>query len=201
MDLPGCSKEKALPARCLSRHLSAAPSAISVSFSKRILARLDIRATSAGIPVGNSSDLKGKGGFLTFGIGISLAREKVAQFGAQWLKSATSVSKERSSESTKTSRPRRMSQGGKIKKEERSRVTKSPTHFFPPRSSVGRRFRLRSCPYSPVFLTGPPSDLPLVFPEPFPDSLAAFFFLSRSNFLQPSGILQRGSWYFLQIMQ
>ena len=78
-DLAGCSSENLFPARWSCSARSADSSAVSVSFSTRC-ASLDF---SPGRPLGNCSVLRGFGGFTTPGMGLSLEREKVAQFGAK----------------------------------------------------------------------------------------------------------------------
>ena len=83
MEFPGCSNVKPFPDSAIFQHSSAARSAMIVSSRRRFNPFCESLANSSGIPSGCCSSLKGLGGFLTPGIGISRALEKVAQFGAK----------------------------------------------------------------------------------------------------------------------
>lgn len=125
----GCSKEKALPSFDLEMQSSAAISAILVSNSSFNLFAFGNLATTWGIPLGCSELLRGFGANFTPGIGRSLAREKLEQFGAQWAKKHSISSEFKVSCCVKTSRPRSKSHG-------------SPTFFLP----VNRRSAVLDLP-------------------------------------------------------
>ena len=94
--LAGCSRVKYLPSKCAFMHFWAERSAMCMSSCTYFFFDLSlIWFNSDGIPVGFDSSLKGRGGFKTWGMGISRALEKVAEFGAKCSKSASSNSASR----------------------------------------------------------------------------------------------------------
>ena len=96
--------------------------------------------TSEGIPFGNSSDLMGLGEFLTPGIGISLALEKVAQFGAQCSRSALKRSESKVFLCLKTHLPLNKSHGSSTHPKEAEGLEKHETVGGSEAARAGRPF-------------------------------------------------------------
>ena len=82
-EFSGCSNPKPFPSEWALAQFSAAISAIAVSMSILLLFALGMDFNRFLIPEGSSGLLTGLGGNLTPGIGLALAIENVAQFGAQ----------------------------------------------------------------------------------------------------------------------
>ena len=109
--LAGCLRVKYLPSKCASMHFWAERSAMWVWSCTFFFDLSLIWFNSDGIPVGFDSSLNGLRGFKTWGMEISRALEKVAQFRAKCSKSASSNSASRTSLCLKIYLPLRMSQG------------------------------------------------------------------------------------------
>ena len=200
MEFFGCSKEKYLPARWDAIQSSAAISAIWVSRSSLRRFEGGSSKTTEGIPLGLSSSLRGFGEKATPTIGLSLALEKVEQFGAQCLIKLSSKDFLRALPSLKTSRPLNKSQGSAtFLLTLRACCADSPVKN-PPGAMVatapGRR-----CPYLPSRPSLPSFEGRL---------LAAFlalawaslaFFLSFCSLRHSGGKAHRGSWRFLHTRQ